>query len=156
MKKLLPFSLLLLCGCEQEITPNRTLGQASAASSTVARAASTDSYMRGYARHEQCLWGDGICGVAATADMAARTGGPSPRTPRVRLTLNQQRLDVQFLTPFDPQVKVLTIRPTEEFFVAQPETDALGVHAIKIKRGTYRIDERMGEYGGVHLNVQLF
>ncbi|RSK44226.1 hypothetical protein [Hymenobacter perfusus] len=156
MNKLLPFSLLLLCGCEQEITPNQTISQTSAANSAVARTASTDSYMRGYARYEQCLWGDGICGVAATADMTERTGGPSPRTPRVRLTLNRQRLDVQFLTPFDAGVKVLTIRPTDEFFVAQPETDALGVHAIKIKRGAYPIDARMGEYGGVHLNVQLY
>ena len=156
MKKFLPFSLLLLCGCEQEVTPTRTISQTASANSAVARFASTDSYMRGYARHEQCLWGDGLCGIAATADMTARTGGPSARTPRVRLTLNNQRLDVQFLTPFDSNVKVLTIRPTDEFFVAQPETDALGVHAIKVKRGAYRIDERMGEYGGVHLNVQLF
>lgn len=136
--------------------PTQTIVQTASANSAVARVASTDSYMRGYARYEQCLWGDGICGVAATADMTERTGGPSPRTPRVRLTLNQQRLDVQFLTPFDPDVKVLTIRPADEFFVAQPETDALGVHAIKVTRGTYPIDKRMGEYGGLHLQVQLF
>ncbi|AHJ96915.1 hypothetical protein [Hymenobacter swuensis] len=156
MTKLLPLSLLLLCGCEQEITPSQTISQTSAANSTVARTTSTDSYMRGYAQYEQCLWGQGACGVASTPDMTERTGGPSLRTPRVRLTLRQQRLDVQFLTPFDPEVKVLTIRPTEEFFVAQPETDALGAHAIKIKRGAYPIDTRMGEYGGVHFNVQIF
>ena len=63
---------------------------------------------------------------------------------------------MQFLTPYDPDVKIITIRPGEEFFVAQPETDALGAHAIKVKSGSYPIDHKWGENGGVHFNVQLY
>ncbi|RSK48817.1 hypothetical protein [Hymenobacter rigui] len=157
MNKLLPFGLLLLMGCEQSVAPIRpvTSQQGSTADQALA-ATSTDSYMRGFAQYEQCLWGNGICAVAASPDMETGRSGPALRTPRVRLTLRGQRLDVQFLTPFDPAVRVLTIRPNEEFFVAQPETDALGVNALKIKRGAYPVDANMGQYGGMHFNVQVF
>ncbi|RSK31751.1 hypothetical protein [Hymenobacter metallilatus] len=156
MNKLLPFSLLLLVGCEQSVAPTRPAVVQQQSSDAAQQDPSTDSYMRGFAKYEQCLWGDGACAVAATPDMTERTSGPAIRTPRVRLTLRQQRLDVQFLTPFDANVRAITIRPADEFFVAQPETDALGASAIKIRRGTYPIDARMGQYGGVHFNVQVY
>ena len=156
MNKFLPLALLLLAGCEQAVRPAIAPTTQQTSSNLTQQALTTDSYMRGFAKYEQCLWGDGACAVAATPDMTVRTSGPDLRTPRVRLTLRQQRLDVQFLTPFDPNVRVVTIRPTDEFFVAQPETDALGVNAIKIKRGAYPVDARMGQYGGLHFNVQVY
>lgn len=153
MKKLLPLALLFLAGCEQAATPDLA---PQAQSATQAALPSTDSYMTGYAKYEQCLWGKGICGVAVTEASIARTGELSTRTPRVRLTLRQSQLDVKFLSAFDATVDEVTIRPGEEFFVAQPETEALGARAIKVKRGTYRIDRSWGEFGGVRLNAQVF
>ena len=167
MKQLFPLALplLLLAGCEQpaatEIAPAPGTAQAS-----LQIAPSVDSYMRGYAKYEQCLWGYGACAVAATEEpeQPATDGTPqsrasvatNPRVPRVRLSLSKKQLDVQFLTPYDPAVKKITIRDGEEFFVAQPETDALGVRAIKVKSGSYPIDEKWGQNGGVHFNVQLY
>ncbi|WP_426492590.1 hypothetical protein [Hymenobacter sp. 102] len=156
MKQLFPFALLFLAGCEQATLPAQLPTPSAATADKALAATSTDSYMRGFAQYEQCLWGYGACAVAASPDMETGRSGPALRTPRVRLTLRGQRLDVQFLTPFDPEVRTVTIRPTEEFFVAQPETDALGANALKIKRGTYPVDARMGEFGGLHFNVQVY
>ncbi|MET4108171.1 hypothetical protein [Hymenobacter sp. UYP22] len=155
MKHFLPLALLL-AGCEQAAVPARTPAAQVATANRYAQETSTDSYMRGYSKMDQCLWGNGTCAVGASADMTARSEGPSLRTPRVRLTLRQQRLDVQFLTPFDPSVRAVTIRPTEEFFIDQPETDALGASAIKILHGAYAIDRNMGQYGGLHFRVQVY
>lgn len=157
MQKLLPFlTLVLLTSCEQTTPTVRPA--ASSASTQQARPeqeiTTTDSYMRGYALYENCIWGQGTCAVGASAEY--RTSGPTLRTPRVRLSLRQRQLFVQFLTPYDPAVSTITIRPGEDFFVAQPETEALGANAIKIKSGRYSIDTRTGDYGGVRFNVQLF
>ncbi len=168
MKQLFPLALplLLLASCEQpaatEIAPVPGTAQAN-----LQVAPSVDSYMRGYAKYEQCLWGYGACAVAATEEVEqpATDGGntlsqsgvaANPRVPRVRLWLSGKQLDVQFLTPYDPAVKKITIRDGEEFFVAQPETNALGAHAIKVKSGSYPIDEKWGENGGVHFKVQVY
>ncbi|MCA8831074.1 hypothetical protein [Hymenobacter pini] len=156
MKQLFPLALLLLVGCEQAALPTQAPAPQVAAANAAAPASSTDSYMRGFSKFDQCIWGTGICAVAASPDMETGRSGPALRTPRVRLTLRGQRLDVEFLTPFDPAVRILTIRPREEFFVAQPETDALGANAIKVLRGSYPIDQRVGEYGGLHFNVQVY
>lgn len=156
MKQFLPLALLFLAGCEQAVVPARTPAAQATTANRIAQESSTDSYMRGYSKMDQCIWGNGTCAVGASADMTARTGGPSLRTPRVRLTLREQRLDVQFLTPFDPKVRAVTIRPAEEFFIDQPETDALGASAIKVLRGAYIIDHSMGQYGGLHFKVQVY
>ncbi|GAB3238255.1 hypothetical protein GCM10027346_30640 [Hymenobacter seoulensis] len=153
MKKLLPFSVLILAACEQ---PAATENAPQARQTANYAAQSVDSYVRGYAKYEQCVWGQGICAVAVTEASTTSTGTLSERTPRVRLQLRGNKLDAQFLTPFDSTVKVVTIRPNEEFFIAQPETEALGAKAIKVKQGTYRIERAWGEHGGVRLNVQLY
>ena len=159
MKKLFPLGLLLLLGCEQATTSDIKPTPAGTAEASL-REASVDSYMRGFATYEQCIWGYGACAVAVTEanspDATARTSNAPSRIPRVRLTLRQNRLHVQFLTPYDPDVKTITIHPGEEFFVAQPETEALGAHAIKVKSGSYPLDKKWGENGGVHFNVQVY
>ena len=161
MKKLLPLGLLLLLGCEQAATSDVKPTPAATAEANL-MAASVDSYMRGFAKYEQCLWGYGACAVAVTEaeatapDGTARISNAPSRVPRVRLTLRQDRLHVQFLTPYDPDVKKITIHPGEEFFVAQPETEALGARAIKVKSGVYPLDKKWGENGGVHFNVQVY
>ncbi|MBT9393630.1 hypothetical protein KLP40_10695 [Hymenobacter sp. NST-14] len=157
MKKLLPLGLLLLLGCEQAATSDV---QPAAAAAAARASVSVDSYMRGFALYDQCIWGYGACAVAVTEanspEATGRTSSAPSRIPRVRLTLSPSRLHVQFLTPYDPDVKRITIRPGEEFFVAQPETDALGAHAIKVKSGTYPVDTNWGEHGGVRFNVQVY
>lgn len=154
MKKLVYLSLLLAFGCEQRAASDYA-PQAQQSAALKAAPITVDSYMRGYAEYEQCLWGKGICAVASTPDLA-RTSGPDLRIPRVRLTLRKNTLEMQFLTAFDPEVDKLTIRPEEEFFIAQAETDALGANAIKVKQGTYSVDRKWGQYGGVRVDVQVY
>ncbi len=167
MKQLFPLALLLalLTGCERPAAPEEVAPAPGTARAALQSEPTVDSYMRGYAKYEQCLWGYGACAVAVTeadapapdAPTTARQSSPATsRVPRVRLTLRQSSLHVQFLTPYDPEVKKITIRPGEEFFVAQPETDALGARAIKIKSGSYPIDHSWGENGGVRFNVQVY
>ena len=158
MKKLFPLGLLLLMGCERPAAdPAYAPTAQSAATDAVIAAPSVDSYMRGYSKDEQCMWGNGSCAIGVSqVESVARTSGAASRVPRVRLTLRNSRLDVQFLTPYDPAVRAIVIRSGEEYFVSQPETEALGVHAIKVKQGNYRLDPKLGEYGGVHFNVQVY
>lgn len=97
---------------------------------------------------EQCLRGNGNCAMAYDSSPLTL------RTPRVRVSVHDGKLDLLYLSPVDPAVMSFFLSPENEYYVDADVARDLGYKSIRVLSGSYQVDRTRGEFGGLLMNAR--